>query len=152
MARIERPRRICDVGCGSGSFAIAVAQVYGGTIACLTLIDPSPRMLTAATNALGPQCGDLMWQKTDLAGAARQLDMVLAALVQPRGHLLLIASQPHWCQWLIWPLWRHRWFTPDQVIGAATRAGLTHHLTHHFAKGPPSRTSLGHLFTPSPQT
>ena len=168
LDHVQRPRSLCDIGCGSGAFARAVAQVYGGIIPALTLVDPSQRMLNTAMIALAPASHALDVQKTTLAGATGRFDMVLAAhviehcpdmpaaftqlaaLIGPNGHLLLVVSRPHWCQWLIWPLWRHRWFTPDQLIAAGRDAGLTHLLTHNFTAGPPSRTSLGYLFTGSP--
>jgi 2-polyprenyl-3-methyl-5-hydroxy-6-metoxy-1,4-benzoquinol methylase len=170
LQQIKLPGRICDIGCGSGCFSLALSRVNGGTFPCLTLIDPSARMLQAAATALGPHCDVLICQNTDLTGAAGRFDMVLAAhviehcgaigpamtrlaaLVRPQGHLLLVVSRPHWCQWLIWPIWRHRWFTPAQVIAAASQAGFSHQFTHPFAKGPPRRTSLGYLFTPTPQS
>jgi 2-polyprenyl-3-methyl-5-hydroxy-6-metoxy-1,4-benzoquinol methylase len=168
LDHVQRPRSLCDIGCGSGAFALAFAQVYGGIIPTLTLVDPSQRMLDAAMMALAPVSHALDIQRTTLAGATGRYDMVLAAhviehcpdmpaalaqlatLIRPNGHVLLVVSRPHWCQWLIWPLWRHRWFTPDQLIAAGRDAGLTHLLTHNFAAGPPSRTSLGYLFMQPP--
>jgi 2-polyprenyl-3-methyl-5-hydroxy-6-metoxy-1,4-benzoquinol methylase len=70
-----------------------------------------------------------------------------AGWLEPGGRLYLIASKPHWCNWLIWLRFRHRWFSESQVRQAAAAAGICHDLTHVFDAGPPSRTSLGYIFS-----
>ena len=167
LERVPVPARLCDVGCGSGSFAQAVVRAIGPA-PWVTLVDPSPQMLRLAAARIGPIAAGLDQWPVPLHLMQGQFDMVLAAhviehcpdpaaaladlarLLRPGGALLLVASRPHWCQWLIWLLWRHRWFGAAQIVGWATQAGFDHLLTYPFAAGPPRRTSLGHVFLRSP--
>ena len=71
----------------------------------------------------------------------------LSRLMEPGGRLLLILSKPHWCQWVIWLRWRHRWFGAEAVQGWARSAGLPSPRLFQPRLGPPSRTSLAYLFT-----
>jgi 2-polyprenyl-3-methyl-5-hydroxy-6-metoxy-1,4-benzoquinol methylase len=66
--------------------------------------------------------------------------------LEPQGRLVLVVSRPHWCNWLIWLRYRHRWFSEGEIIGLGRHAGLQHLATHVFTEGPPSRTSLGYVF------
>ncbi len=70
----------------------------------------------------------------------------LAGHLAPDGRLILSVSKPHWCNWLIWLRFRHKWFRPDTIRDLASNAGLTRIAVHHFSSGPPSRTSLGYVF------
>jgi 2-polyprenyl-3-methyl-5-hydroxy-6-metoxy-1,4-benzoquinol methylase len=159
------PQSVCDIGCGSGNLSAAVLTEAGGRQPVLTLVDPSCRMLEQAVGRCAQRGVAAQFQHTTLAGARGRFEWVIAAhviehcpdpaeafadltaLTQCGGAVLLIISRPHWCQWLIWPLWRHRWFAQGQVLRWAGAAGWTHILTHSFSAGPPSRTSLGYIFT-----
>ncbi|MCP4383404.1 MAG: class I SAM-dependent methyltransferase [Hyphomicrobiales bacterium] len=77
----------------------------------------------------------------DPAAALRHL----ATLVKPGGRLLVIVSRPHWCQWLIWLRWRHKWFSPRHVTNMAVQAGFDRLEVFSFRHGPASRTSLACL-------
>ena len=165
VGQLPRPRSICDIGCGTGAFSAAVLGQVKGPLPALTLVDPSGQMLARASGGMARHGISAQTRHTNLANTQGQWDWVLAAhviehcadpaaafadliaLTHPGGAVLLVISRPHWCQWLIWPLWRHRWFTPAQVLHWAMAAGLTHVLTHSFSAGSPSRTSLGYLFT-----
>ena len=158
---------VLDVGTGTGAFARA--WVHAGGSRDLTLLDPSQGMLSIAErhlDALG------VTAKTVIGGIERcggfdPFSAILAAHVvehcappqeaftrfarwlRPGGRLYLVISKPHWCNWFIWLRFRHRWFTAAEVREMAATAGFHHVLTHEFDSGPPSRTSLGYLFTKS---
>lgn len=48
---------------------------------------------------------------TDPAEALR----LLSACLSPAGRLYLVDLRPHWCNWLIWIRFRHRWFSPQTL-------------------------------------
>jgi hypothetical protein len=73
-------------------------------------------------------------------------------LLAPGATLLLVISRPHWCQWFIWLLWRHRWYSEIRVRQMAKAAGLPCPICHRFTAGPPQRTSFGYSFSrPKPK-
>ncbi len=153
---------VCDLGCGSGGFARA-GLAAGIDLETLTLVDPSRGMLAEAGRGLrvvfpgvqtvlasletyAPATLHDLILSAHMVEHCGDLDLALrriAALLAPGGILLLVVSRPHWCQWLIWPVWRHRWFSAVRVRDAGTAAGLRLDLIHNFLDGPPSRTSLG---------
>jgi 2-polyprenyl-3-methyl-5-hydroxy-6-metoxy-1,4-benzoquinol methylase len=156
---------VLDAGCGTGAFATSWLAAGGSTD--LTLLDASAAMLTRATArlaALGTKATAIQ-TTLDRFAPAQPFQTILAAHViehcpdpgatfhhlaawlQPGGRLILVISRPHWCNWLIWLRFHHRWFSATQVVQMARSAGLTHSLTHQFPSGPPSRTSLGYIFT-----
>ncbi|WP_309664592.1 methyltransferase domain-containing protein [Tabrizicola sp.] len=154
--------RVCDVGTGAGDLALAYVAVMGAP-EDLVLVDASAGMLAVARERLGRgrpvkarlgQFDDAAGFDLVLAGhviehcpdpglAMRQL----ARLVRPGGQIVLIVSKPHWCQWLIWLRWRHRWFSATSIVELAEAAGLLPDTTLPFETGAPRRTSLGYLFT-----
>lgn len=156
---------ICDIGTGCGTFALAALKA-GILPSNLTLIDPSRKMLAHARQALSgfvPQIASYQTRLEDFQTDHR-FDLILGAhviehcpkptramaqmfkLLAPGGTLLLIISRPHWCQWLIWLRWRHRWFSENQVRQIAKTASLPDPICHRFTAGPPKRTSFGYVF------
>ncbi|WP_421726314.1 class I SAM-dependent methyltransferase [Bauldia sp.] len=162
---------IADVGTGSGDLAAAVCDTRQPPDR-LVLADSSSRMLDQATRALagraavvdghfGPLdaipdrdafdlvlAGHVIEHLTDPEAAVRRL----ADLVKPGGLMLLIVSRPHWCQWLIWLRWRHRWFAAGKVRRMIAGAGLEAPEILPLSHGPPSRTSLGYLVRKPPRS
>ena len=168
--------RVCDIGTGSGAFAQAYMRSRGAP-GSLTLLDSSPQMLKTAATLLARHGADLARHGADLTCHCTSLEtfepqqpyqLVLGAdvlehchdpgqslrtlwrLVAPGGQLLLVISRPHWCQWLIWLRWRHRWFSQVALGGIAAEAGLPPPDICPFAAGPPRRTSLGYVFNKHP--
>lgn len=156
---------VLDVGTGDGTFAQSWVEACGS--AELTLLGPSSVMLEHAKTQFSRQgilpnlvnCGleeFLPRQSFDAVLAAHVLEhfddppaglRLLARCLTPAGRLFLVVSKPHWCNWLIWLRFRHRWFSPERVCQMAQNADLTHRMTYTFQAGPPSRTSLGYIFT-----
>ena len=156
-----------DAGAGTGAFAQAWIIENGSTD--LTLIDPSGVMLMRAKANLASLMVEPRIVKSQLEGfkpkssyttipAAHVIEhgddpkMALrhfADWLEPGGQLFLVASKPHWCNWLIWLRFRHRWFSENQIKQCANAVGLSHILTHKFQAGPPSFTSLAYIFSKS---
>ena len=133
----------------------------------LTLVDPSGAMLAKAQTNLASLKVRPKTAKTQLEDfdPAVHFQTILAAHViehcddpqaalqrfadwlQPGGTLFLVASKPHWCNWLIWLRFRHRWFKEQQILEMAGNAGFEHSLTYAFQTGPPSYTSLAYIFS-----
>ena len=163
--RVLHEGAVLDVGSGTGTFAQAWTQAGGSKD--LTLLDPSRAMLRYAQQAfaadgLDPaiaECGieEFQSDKTyDAVLASHVLEHFndpsatmghLANLVTPGGRLYLVVSKPHWCNWLIWIRFRHRWFHPQTIRDLACGAGLAPLWLQSFSAGPPSRTSLGYIFS-----
>ncbi len=163
--RTLRSGPVLDVGTGTG--ALARAWVNAGGSRDLTLLDPSQRMLSIASSHLGalgvapkivqgaieqsgwfpPFSAILTAHAVEHCARPREAFQHFASWLGPHGRLYLVMSQPHWCNWLIWLRFRHRWFSEAQVLEMAKGAGFRHVLTHAFQKGPPSRTSLAYLFS-----
>lgn len=155
---------VLDIGTGTGTFARVWVEAGGSRD--LTLLDPSVEMLaTAQSNLTGlhvaPQIEQAYVETFDPPAAYSTIlaahviehctlpDMAmhrLATWLKPGGKLLLVVSKPHWCNWLIWLRFRHRWFSATSVLRMADDAGLTALKIHTFQSGPPSRTSLGYFF------
>ena len=154
--------RVIDVGAGTGAFAEAWVAVHG-IPADLTLLDPSPAMLSRATDALSARGVTPTTHIGLLGDLAAQADEVLAAhviehcpdplialsqlraLVPPGGRLRLVVSKPHWCNAIIWVQWRHRTFGGDEMRGLLAQAGFEIEGEYTFPSGPPSRTSRGYV-------
>ena len=156
---------VLDVGTGSGAFAQAwIAQA--GSVD-LTLMDLSSAMLNTARANLSAQGvhPKTIEARIEDYEAPSPFSSILAAHVvehcadpvaafqnfsrwlEPKGRLYLVISRPHWCNWLLWLRFRHRWFSAADVLHLAHRAGFQHDLTYSFASGPPSRTSLAYIFS-----
>lgn len=155
---------IADIGTGAGDLAAAICRQHGKPERLL-LIDSSAAMLTQAGSALEDLASSIETRHAALEHLSEtaEFDLVLAAhviehcaedaqairrlgrLVKPGGHLLLIVSQPHWCQWVIWVRWQHKWYSEQQIAGMVRNADLDLVEVYAFADGPPSRTSLGYL-------
>ena len=160
------PQRVMDAGCGAGSFAMAYIQDRGHP-AVLTRADPATDMLhAAATQLAGKACELILLNNTletlprapaqDIILCAHVLDhcadpvaalRALGYCLAPKGAILLIATKPHWCNWLIKLRWRHHSYRPTQVLEAIVAAGLVCTRDMGFASGPPSRTSHAYLIT-----
>jgi SAM-dependent methyltransferase len=162
----RHPLRVMDVGCGAGSFARAYVQERG-QIEVLTLVDPAVDMLHEAEACLVGDAGEVVvlnrsidalpnFPSQDIILCAHVLDhcagpvraiRALGASLAPRGAIVLIVTKPHWCNWLIWPAWRHKSYRPSQIHEAVVAAGLTCPRDMGFADGPPRRTSHAYLIT-----
>ena len=156
---------VLEVGTGTGAFTQAWIVENGSTN--LTLVDPSGEMLTKAEANLASLMVEPKTVKIQLedfnpkssyatilaAHVIEHCDDPKAALrrfadwLQPGGQLFLVASKPHWCNWLIWLRYRHRWFSEYQIQQMACAAGLDHTLTYEFQEGPPSFTSFAYIFS-----
>ncbi len=155
---------VLDIGAGTGAFA--AAWISSGGSRELTLVDNAPRMLTRAAANLSRLGVNpvLARANIDQFRPATPPKAILAAHViehlesprtafgnfsrwlAPGGRIYLVISKPHWCNWLIWLRFRHRWFSEAEICEMAMMAGLQHALTFGFASGPPGRTSLGYIF------
>lgn len=162
--RINPYGAVLDAGTGTGTFARVWAEAGGSKD--LTLLDPSQAMLAAAQANLGavdvapkvelasieafdtsvPYATILAAHVIEHCPAPELALQNFADWLEPEGRLFLVVSKPHWCNWLIWLRYRHRWFSAQQVYQMAARAGLHALGTHVFKSGSPSRTSLGYLF------
>jgi ubiquinone/menaquinone biosynthesis C-methylase UbiE len=162
----RRPIRVMDVGCGAGSFARAFVQERG-RIEVLTLVDPAVDMLHEAEACLDGDAGEVVllnrsidalpnFPSQDVILCAHVLDhctdpvraiRALGATLAPRGAIVLIVTKPHWCNWLIWPAWRHKSYRVSQIHEAVVAAGLTCPRDMGFERGPPRRTSHAYLIT-----
>lgn len=156
---------VLDVGAGTGTFALSWIEAGGSKE--LTLIDPSRAMLEQARSqfklrGLRPKvvaCDFEGFQsdtKFDAILASHVLEHLgdplsamrrFAQMLSAGGRLYLNVSKPHWCNWIIWLRYRHRWFRPETVCEMALAAGLGEVKVHDFRTGPPSRTSLGYIFS-----
>ncbi len=154
---------VLDAGCGTGDFTRALIEV-AGIPKSVTLLDPSPRMVAAATRSLTHVTQGLLPRPVGLeeAGTAPH-DIVLCAHVIEHfsdplealrllkaqlaadGRLLLVVSKPHWCNWIIWVRWRHRMIKPAHMLRHMNKAGLTCLWDAGFPAGPPSRSSHAYL-------
>jgi 2-polyprenyl-3-methyl-5-hydroxy-6-metoxy-1,4-benzoquinol methylase len=157
--------RVCDIGTGSGTFSKAFLAERSG-ISHLALVDPSDEMLTQAKSALHPLCDELRVYRQTLEHHQpdTRYDVILVVhviehccdptdalrllwnLVTPGGTLLMIISRPHWCQWLIWLRWHHRWFSAQTIRAMADDLNMGETEVFRFARGAPRRTSFGYAF------
>ena len=155
---------VADVGCGTGDLAAAMC-IRCGPPETLMLIDGSQSMLHAASDGLRfiaqtidtrhallqdvstertydlVLCAHLIEHIPDSVGAVKDL----AEMITPRGHMLLLVSRPHWCNWVIWLRWRHKWFSEAKMRTMAEEAGLETLSCFHLHSGPPRRTSFAYL-------
>ena len=155
------PRRMIDVGCGTGALAGAMIKAAGAP-ATLDLLDASRAMLDQAARHVP---GDAhLWE--GLLGDARVPQGVyshvlcahviehlddpdpafdwLHSLLEPGGTLVLAMSRPHWCTALIRWRWGNRAYRPEAVRAMLAKAGFTDIRTHPFSAGPPARVSCGY--------
>lgn len=156
---------VLDVGTGTGTFAHSWIEAGGSKK--ITLLDPSRAMLDRAHAHfkefdIHPEVVNLAFEDfqsgTEFGAilASHVLEhfddpalimQQFARMLSPCGRLYLNVSKPHWCNWMIWLRFRHRWFRPEVVCEMAQDAGLTKVKVHEFLTGPPSRTSLGYVFS-----
>ncbi len=158
---------VLDVGTGTGTFAFSWIETGGSKD--MILLDPSSEMLARAREkfmqrGLSPQIVHATFEdfpkneKFDAILASHVLEhfddasdvmQKFADQLLSGGRLYLTVSKPHWCNWMIWLRFRHRWFRPETICKMAQDAGLTKMRVHKFLTGPPSRTSLGYIFSKS---
>ncbi|WP_298262180.1 class I SAM-dependent methyltransferase [uncultured Litoreibacter sp.] len=156
---------VLDVGTGTGTFASSWLEAGGSSD--LSLLDQSTEMLKQARQhfALRGVSPKIINSKFDDFSTDTKFDAILAAHVlehfenpaeamrkfartlAPQGRLYLVVSKPHWCNWVIWLRFRHRWFAPEVIQEMAQDAGLSEVAVHSFLSGPPSRTSFGYIFS-----
>lgn len=161
----DQSSSVCDVGTGSGAFAQAYLSLCQAP-ELLTLVDPAQKMLLRGAETLGGRCQEFQCHCETLEQhrPIAKYDTVLAAhviehshnpatalrqlwhLVALGGALLLIVSRPHWCQWLIWLRWQHRWFSSNKIKAMADDHDLPIPTIFRFQSGVPQRTSLGYSF------
>lgn len=158
---------VADIGTGSGDLAASYCSIVGAPER-LALIDSSAAMLSQAIATVTdaqtvPGKLDTIHSSLETLKADAQFELVLCAHViehcedpqgalqsiaqhiEPGGKALLVVSRPHWCQWVIWLRWQHRWFSSSQVERMAQVAGLKVLRKFQPCFGPPSRTSMGYL-------
>lgn len=155
---------VADVGCGTGAMMRAFVGRHG-RLHHLTLIDPADRMLAEAAKGLGDTlatktisatletvdagefdvllCAHVVEHSADLSFSLRRL----RAMLRPGGHLILVASKPHWCTWLLRRVWGHRSIKSADMTRALRAADFTVISEHGFAKGPPRRMSHAYIAT-----
>jgi ubiquinone/menaquinone biosynthesis C-methylase UbiE len=158
--------RLMDAGCGAGDFAAAYLHIRRAPDV-LTLLDPAAAMLhDAATRLQGMATKTLLlniplqdippYPSQDLILCAHVIDhcpdcvqaiRTLGHAMARNGAMILIVTKPHWCTWVTRRLWRHRSYTPDQILQAVVAAGLICHSDMGFAAGPPGRTSHAYLIS-----
>jgi len=163
-AHINHAGPTLDAGTGTGAFAHA--WIGAGGSHDLTLLDPAEKMLSIAKSKLSKadftpktiQCRIDDYQPSQKFSTILAAHVVeqcqkpktafenLASWLDEDGKLILVISKPHWCNWIIWLRFRHKWFNPAQVKDLVKNADLTHIHTHKFLAGPPSRTSFGYVF------
>jgi len=153
--------QVIDIGAGTGALAEAWVAVHGAP-KTLVLLDPRAGMLDRAEAALAARqvttervqglVGDAPKGPFDEVLAAHVIEhcpdprealVQMAALLRPGGRLRLVMSKPHWCNVIIWLQWRHRTFSPSEIAGLVSAAGLEVEGQYVFPAGPPSRTSMG---------
>lgn len=161
------PRRILDVGCGTGTFAGACLDALPPSRdRILAIADPAPAMLQRAHARLAasaklvtltctlrdlparpPQdlilCAHVLEHGSDPARDLAHLATILA----PGGLILLVHSRPHWCQRLVALRWHHHPRAPAAIRTAIHDAGLRLIADHRFPAGPPRRLSHAYLIS-----
>ncbi|MEM9761586.1 MAG: class I SAM-dependent methyltransferase [Pseudomonadota bacterium] len=167
--RAPASNRVLDIGCGTGAFAEAWVAIQGPSQS-LSLLDPSPKMLRAASAALRVRgvAAEEFATTTQAFRPDEPFHCLLAAHVIEHaddpvamlrdfrrylgedGRLWLVVSKPHWCNAIIWFKWRHRAYGPDRVREMLDQAGWAVDMEYAFPSGPPSRTSRGYLAKPVP--
>ncbi len=165
MARLPVPTgRVAalDLGAGDGALAEALRLVLGPRVR-LTLLDLSPAMLRAAEARLGSgaarlvagdlDTSDLDTESFDIVASAHLVEHLpdlrvalrrMADLLQPGGIIILCVSRPHWCNRLVWFLWRHRPYSQAEVFAALADAGFADLHCWQPPAGPPRRLSLAY--------
>ena len=166
---------VLDAGCGTGAFSLMFGRWRASSRngahqptspMRVDLLDPSPRMLTAALHRHRSEgadahlvcgtidalptndarydvvlCSHVLEHATDPHAALARLRSVLV----PDGTLLLVVSQPHWCTQLLQLKWGSASWLPREVLAMLRRAQFDDVNTVRFSKGPPSRTSVGYV-------
>jgi trans-aconitate 2-methyltransferase len=94
--RVERPRRVVDLGCGPGSLTRALAQRWPGAI--VTGVDSSPDMIEAAHEHTLPGRLDFVLADVRDWHPDAQVDVVVgnAVLQWIPGHVGLIREMADW--------------------------------------------------------
>lgn len=162
--RTMQSGKVLDVGVGTGAFSSSWIANSGSNN--LTIIDISQNMLNRAQLNLRQKCSKLTSICSPLEGFTKdkkysailaahvieQCDFPKLAIAQVAdmlcvgGKAYFVISKPHWCNWIIWLRYRHKWFSQQQVCEMASSSGLQHELTYSFLLGPPSYTSFGYIF------
>ena len=163
------PRRVLDIGCGSGAMTDALLHRHGPAKQ-VDLLDSSGEMLRVAAKNIARRAERVSTVKAKLEAAhlPDRYDAVLCGhviehldapevalkqmrrLLNPTGTLFLSVSKPHWCTTLLRWKWRHRAFRPQSVRAILRAAGFCQIQTVAFRRGPPSRTSCGYRARPEP--
>ncbi len=166
---------VLDAGCGTGAFSLVFARwhrssarkaPHGAPRLRIDLLDPSPRMLTAALDKHQAEHSDahtLCGSIDTLPCHAERYDVVLCShvlehadnaedalallgsVLVPGGVLMLVVSQPHWCTRILQVKWGSASWRVDEVFHMLRNAQFTELAHVPFSKGPPSRTSVGYI-------
>lgn len=155
--------KILDIGSGTGGFALALARHLKGQSE-IDLLDVAAAMLVEAQSNLaaeGIAATSIQGDLSAMSGVADAYDVICAAhviehfddlgtglrdmarLLKPGGQLLLVVSKPHWCNRLVWLRWRHKVYAEAEIRSALESADFSGAIAFRFARGAPSRTSLG---------
>ncbi len=163
--RAQTTGAVLDVGTGTGTFA--TAWIDAGGSRNLTLLDPSKEMLAHAKTHLKKSGHSPAIVNATFEAFQNETtyDVILAShvlehfndpfsamarfskMLSSGGYIYLTVSKPHWCNWLIWLRFRHRWYHSIVISKMAESADLTVVHVHRFQSGPPSRTSIGYIFS-----
>jgi len=83
LARLEPGDEVLDIGCGTGTLAVAAKRVVG-TAGRVTGVDASPEMIELATRKASREGADVVFR----TGAAERLPFDDTTLFRSRGGLL----------------------------------------------------------------
>lgn len=161
---VNANQRVLDMGTGTGVFAKAwISEGGSHDITVLDFSAPMLRIAVSRLNEAGVQAKAELSSVESFEPSRKYQTVLMAHVIEhcPNtfdafskvsecltlgGRFILVASKPHWCNWLIWLRYRHRWFEQNTLCKMAHAAGLTCVETYLFRSGAPSRTSQGYVF------
>lgn len=106
---VDQPRRVLDIGCGTGDISRRLAQL----VECVDAVDASERMLAAGRRASGGDAANINWIH------ARVEDIL--PKVEPPYALISAGESLHWMEWhFVMPLFADL-LTPNGVLAIVSR-------------------------------